>query len=673
MAIQTLIGILNIVCAVINVFLGIVVLLRSYKLEKINIIMIIFTIVVGLWCFVTGMAVINYLSKPAYTLWIRLTWIMSFTVPTAILMICTIFDRQIRALYVILMYLVASFLSIVAFTPLGVKDVINVFPLQVVHGPLNLVFRMWFLIFIGLCIYIIVKDYKKLEGLKKLQFHYFLMGIFAFACTGIFFGAILPLFGEIRFVIAMPPLSLLYMIPFVYAITKKDLLDLDIVICDISKSLLTWLILVTLTVGFFYIFTFLLNISHLISTTMAITLTFGLCLLLPVKEKIGSALESVILKKRTEYQEVLNNCSKAVVSILDIDELSGYVINSLRSAIGVEKVGVFLEEKYDNETVFKLHASYGIDKSKTDYFPNEKILNWLRTKKETFIVDVTLNLFPHKVYEELVKELSSIGAILVIPLICKNELVGLVTLDKKRVDGNIFDYDDITLLENLANQLAIAIENAKLYGQLEDMYTNITRAMSLVLEAKDDYYIGHSDNVTKYSLAIAKKLNMSHKDMILLTQASMLHDLGKIGVHDYILTKVEKLTDNEWDEIKTHTLKGEKILKPLGFMKEVSEIIRNHHERWDGTGYPNGLKGDSIPLSARILSVADAFDAMVSERPYRTSHTQKRYTVEEATRELKNNRGSQFNPEIVDTFIEVLNEIPSIVSTSVKMRNSTQE
>jgi len=263
--------------------------------------------------------------------------------------------------------------------------------------------------------------------------------------------------------------------------------------------------------------------------------------------------------------------------------------------------------------------------------------------------------------KELANFLGAYDTVLVIPLVYKGEVVGIVTLDQKKTDGAIFDIDDIEVLESLAGSLAVALENARLYTRLNDAYMDITRSLSIAVETRDPFMVGHSENVTKYSLAIAKRMNIKDMELIHIIQAAMLHDLGKIGVHDYILTKPGKLTAEEWIEMKVHTIKGAKILEPLPFMKEVSKIVKYHHERWDGEGYPEGLKGEIIPLGARILSVADSFDAMVSPRVYRKT-PQMRFSVEQAIQELKDNRDAQFNSEIVDIFLDVLKENPNIVN-----------
>ncbi|MEW6097328.1 MAG: response regulator [bacterium] len=184
---------------------------------------------------------------------------------------------------------------------------------------------------------------------------------------------------------------------------------------------------------------------------------------------------------------------------------------------------------------------------------------------------------------------------------------------------------------------------------LQALYLGAMGALVGTIEAKDSYTRGHSERVTKYAMSIAKELNLSEDEQELIRYACELHDIGKIGIKDYILAKTEELTKEEWDEIKLHPTTAAKILEPLEFLDKGIPIIKHHHERYDGTGYPNGLMMENIPFGARIIAVADAFDAMTSDRPYR-----KAKSVDETIKELKENAGSQFDPKVVEAFLNVL-------------------
>ncbi len=201
--------------------------------------------------------------------------------------------------------------------------------------------------------------------------------------------------------------------------------------------------------------------------------------------------------------------------------------------------------------------------------------------------------------------------------------------------------------------LKLKEDNKNLVSDLKDLFSGTIKAIVEALDAKDSFTLGRSRRVTFYSLKIAEKLGLSNFLIGELELAGLLHDIGMIGVSDDILYKTEKLSNEEYGEIKRHVEHGVKILEDISQLKEVVEIIKHHHEHFDGTGYPSGLKGDEIPLLSRIIAITDAYDSMISNRAYRKS-----LSSEEAVEVLKNLSGRQFDPEITKVFIEIL---PSII------------
>jgi putative nucleotidyltransferase with HDIG domain len=176
-------------------------------------------------------------------------------------------------------------------------------------------------------------------------------------------------------------------------------------------------------------------------------------------------------------------------------------------------------------------------------------------------------------------------------------------------------------------------------------------ALSCVVEARDLYTDKHMKDIAEYSVSIAKKLGLSDDDIENIRKAALLHDIGKISVPDHILMKPGKLSEEEMEVIKKHPSNGAKIIEPVEPLKHAKNIIEHHQECFDGTGYPEGLRGKDIPLGARIVAVADAFGAMTTNRPYR-----KALTVGEAVKELKKCAGTQFDPQLVEVFISILEE-----------------
>ncbi|MEW6681186.1 MAG: HD-GYP domain-containing protein, partial [bacterium] len=236
---------------------------------------------------------------------------------------------------------------------------------------------------------------------------------------------------------------------------------------------------------------------------------------------------------------------------------------------------------------------------------------------------------------------------LLFPLVAKEEVIGAVSIHSFKL--NFFKEEHLHILSILAPQVAIAIENARIYQEMQNLYTETIKALAAEIETRNPYTLGHSERVTDYSVMIAKNLDLPSSKIELIKYAGLLHDLGKIGISDNILLKPGKLTDEEFAEIKSHPLKSESIIKLITFLKDALPIVRHHHEHYDGKGYPDGLAYEKIPLESRILAVADAFDAMTSDRPYRSAMSK-----EDAIGVLKKCSGTQFDPKVVEIFISLI-------------------
>jgi len=210
-------------------------------------------------------------------------------------------------------------------------------------------------------------------------------------------------------------------------------------------------------------------------------------------------------------------------------------------------------------------------------------------------------------------------------------------LEKRRLELENRDYQQH--LEQKVEEQAQKIRTS---------FFNSVTALAYALEAKDIYTSGHSQRVTEVSVAIAEHLGLPKETIEKIRLAGLVHDIGKIGVRETVLNKADSLTDEEYEHVRLHSEAGEHILTPIVGDEEILKAVRHHHERYDGKGYPDGLKGEQIPLLARIIAVADTFDAMTSERPYR-----KALTEEAACAEVERCRGTQFDPEAADAFLAV--------------------
>jgi len=238
-------------------------------------------------------------------------------------------------------------------------------------------------------------------------------------------------------------------------------------------------------------------------------------------------------------------------------------------------------------------------------------------------------------------------SLITVPFNIRNEPFGMLFIAQKK-GGKPFEEEDEFILRFLAEKAALNIENIALYDNLNQSLMASLMSLVSAIEAKDPYTQQHSTRVTEFSLMIARKMKCSPNDLQRLESSGPLHDIGKIGVNDSILNKPGKLTEDELDLIKSHPLIGVNIVTPLGLDPEELTIIRNHHERWDGSGYPDNLKEENIPKLSRILAVADAFDAMSADRAYR-----KALPISTCLQELRDNRGTQFDPDVVEAALSV--------------------
>jgi len=240
---------------------------------------------------------------------------------------------------------------------------------------------------------------------------------------------------------------------------------------------------------------------------------------------------------------------------------------------------------------------------------------------------------------------SDLNSLMAFSLKARNRQVGVLLLASLRPQL-VFTHRMRRSFYMLVSRAAAAIENSYLYDNLQRQFLETVESFAQALEAKDSYTHGHSRQVALYAGILARELGFSPTEHALLEQAALLHDIGKIGIADTILNFPGPLSRAELAEIRQHPLKGRNILAPISSLTGLAEIIYHHHEHWDGSGYPDGLRGEDIPLMARIIGIADAFDAVTSKRPYRVM-----LTLDEALEELEKAAGSQFDPELVRLFL----------------------
>ncbi|MEF8788376.1 MAG: HD domain-containing phosphohydrolase, partial [Planctomycetota bacterium] len=241
------------------------------------------------------------------------------------------------------------------------------------------------------------------------------------------------------------------------------------------------------------------------------------------------------------------------------------------------------------------------------------------------------------------------GCFLGVPVRGMDGIIGALGVEKR--NEGPFDDETEELLHNVANQAALAVEAERMRENEEHTYLEIITALAFTVEAKDPYTRGHSQRVSEIAVSIAREMELEEDRVDVVRDAALLHDIGKIGVPDGTLGNPGELSESGWEIMRDHPIMGEYIVKPVEGLQRLRGPIRHHHERVDGSGYPDRLEGSDICLEARIMGVADTLDAMLSDRPYRDA-----LDIETARREIVDNSGTQFDPDVAEVAIRLIDE-----------------
>ncbi|MEW5766319.1 MAG: HD domain-containing phosphohydrolase [bacterium] len=365
----------------------------------------------------------------------------------------------------------------------------------------------------------------------------------------------------------------------------------------------------------------------------------------------AGAIENARLYKTVEQrlQELftLNEVGRAIASTTDPEQIIKLTFSNLKKLVCFEIGSIFLAA--DKQFKFAFTSSISIPQTLILNLKDNLIQIFSRLIEQTIETEQILTE-PIEVKEAEGTDPRPIKSQLTVPLICGEKVIGLLNINSLSED--IFHRDNLRIMTTFASQVSVALENARRFREIKEYYTGTIKALAAEIETRNPYTQRHSERVTEYAVLLAQRLSLSEDRIEEIKTAGLLHDLGKIGISDDILLKPDKLTSDEMDIMKTHPVKSGKIVGSLKFLQSTLPIIVHHHERYDGGGYPDQLAGDNIPLGARILAVADTFDAMTSSRPYRGP-----MSPEEAKNEIIKQSGRQFDPRVVEVFLK---EYPQI-------------
>lgn len=400
----------------------------------------------------------------------------------------------------------------------------------------------------------------------------------------------------------------------------------------------------------------------------------------PLENLLAILTDRVLYQRRYDYMVTLKNAAKGMTLVTDVKRLLRLIVYLVSKEIRVTGCAIYVLNKSTNSYIKEVSRGFQGLESPKEIYRDSPFIDWLIEKKQPLSYENILTwiqskgLFPHRLIlkrrlEQIRVMMRKLGSSLCIPSFVRGEMIGFMVLGAK-LSGDRYTSDDVSLLSTLSNSTAIALENARMYEELNarisklnqayqeehTLFWDAASAFSYAIDTKDGYTHAHALKVCDYSSAITKELekllsyiNFDENFYDTLKIASLLHDVGKIGVSDRILKKQGPLTKEEKGELKKHTVIGATILQPMREIKEVFDLIRHHHENYDGTGYPDGLKENEIPMISRIIAVANAYDIMTCERGHR-----KAMKKEDAIEELKRKAGTQFDPVVVEAFLKAL-------------------
>jgi len=343
----------------------------------------------------------------------------------------------------------------------------------------------------------------------------------------------------------------------------------------------------------------------------------------------------------TKFFDVYDNISQIASSFVSAEEILKNFVGLLESFLNIGQSSVIIFNSKTWEFSPDLCKDFIVKEDGKHYYkPESDIIRiLLKNKKSSGKPLISYQPADNK-------------GILFLMFEIERDIFGLINL--KNHGDQPFDANQLKAICALAQHMVFNINHMRLKLESSNNILNFLKSLAMAIDARDHYTRLHSVCVTKYAVMIGETMGLSKHDLELLSHGSLLHDIGKIGIPDNILLKQGKLTEEEVTQLRKHPQIGARILGDDGPFKDIVPLVLYHHEYYDGSGYPYGLKGEEIPLGARIIAVADAFEAMTSNRPYR-----QRYSVVKAKEELLKGMGSQFDPTIVKAFIKVLKEFES--------------
>jgi HD-GYP domain-containing protein (c-di-GMP phosphodiesterase class II) len=362
--------------------------------------------------------------------------------------------------------------------------------------------------------------------------------------------------------------------------------------------------------------------------------------------------KNIELEKMVDRLKRINEVGRVLSSIINPDELLKIIVKTTAETLGVRRGSIHVTRDRERSVTMRYEERTGVTEvPEADRRNLHPLYQELLLEGRSVLQNRTGGDASQPALGEAV---SAIG----VPLRMKGQIIGGMLLEDKTGAGT-FGQDDLGVLDTMANQAIVAMENAWLYETVKTNYFGTIQSLVNALEASDRYTRGHSERVRFLGVELARYIGLDYRELEVLEHAAILHDIGKIGIDTSVLNKEDKLTTNEFSLIRAHPIIGDEILGPIGTLQGVRTTILQHHERYDGKGYPYGIAGEEITLKARILAVIDTFDAMLTDRPYRRA-----LDIDHALTEIKRGMGTQFDPAVVTAFMELVKDQEHLLSAA---------
>lgn len=351
------------------------------------------------------------------------------------------------------------------------------------------------------------------------------------------------------------------------------------------------------------------------------------------------------LNRQFKALETKAEIDRAILSSLATKTIVETVINRMPEWFACDTVSICLIDSNQSNTTLSYFSFFKqgneLSDESIDFKPDD--FDRIHANPEYLIIDAGEDPLPY--LSTFAR--SGIKSFLILPIFLNEKLTAIITIG--RLQAQVYKKEDITQARQIADQIAVAFSNANLIEELDKLNWGTLKALARTVDAKSSWTAGHSERVTDMALELGSVLRFSPKELDNLHRGALLHDIGKIGVPVTVLDKPGSLDEEENRIIEMHPKVGAKILEPIAAYKKIVPMVLQHHERYDGKGYPDGLSGDAIDIGARVLAVADSFDALKSDRPYRNGWTLERvidFIIQEA--------GHQFDPDVVEAFLEIM-------------------